>query len=189
MNIDKQIIIACKSGDRRAQFELFQLCFGFILAICLRYYKNHDDAKEVSNKIFHKVLLKIETYSTNNSFKAWVKRISVNTIIDEFRKQQRQKIQLELTGEALEIMPDSKSKIDSSQIDIEVLKKMIHSLPENQRLVFNLLVIDGHTHKECGKMLDLSVGTSKWLLHEARKTLQKKVTHYFNLKTKNYVKS
>lgn len=189
MNIDKQIIEACKREDRKAQFELFQLCFGFVLAICLRYYTNREDAKEVTNMVFYKVLQKIGTYKPGNSFKAWVRKITVNTIIDEFRKQERKKVKLEMTGEALENTQDLKSNLDTSQIDIEVLRNMIQALPENQRLAFNILVIDGHTHKECAKLLDIKEGTSKWLLHEARKSLQKKVNHYFNLKTKDYVKT
>ncbi len=184
MNIDLSILEACSKGDRKAQFELFQKCFGFILSICLRYYLNREDAKEVANMVFYKVLKNVGKYQPENSFKGWVRTISTNTIIDEYRKKKREKIKLELNGEMMPI----KTNFNTSQIDVDVLKKMVSNLPENQRLAFNLVVIDGYSHKEFSTKTGIAEGTSKWLVHVARKSLQSSVKDYYKLNQNSYVR-
>lgn len=189
MEINLSILKACQQDDRKAQFELFQICFGFIMSICLRYYINKEDAKEVANMVFMKVLKKIGTFQNGNSFQGWLRRITINTIIDEFRKTKNKKsLNIEYEGDEL-VEVSLMSNLRESSIDIEVMKKMIQELPENQRLAFNMVVIDGYSHKEHAEMTNLSLGTSKWLVHAARKTLQAQVKAFFNLKSKNYVKT
>ena len=100
----------------------------------------------------------------------------VNTIIDEFRRDKKRRdhqSEIDLND------ADHLSPVDwneaAQQLDAEELERLIQELPETSRAVFNLYAIEGFSHKEIGKLLGLSDGTSKWHVSFARKTLQEKL--------------
>lgn len=187
MNIDLDIIDKCKREDRKAQFELFHSCFGFIMSICLRYYNNEEDAKSVANLVFYKVLSKIGTYQSSNSFEGWLRRITANTIIDEYRKNMKFKFHIDFKEELVEEPAHTISNFES-EVDIEVLRMMINRLPQNQKIAFNMIVIDGYSYQEFADLNDFNIGTTKWLIHKARKTLQAEISNHYKLKDRHYVK-
>lgn len=187
MNIDLDIIDKCKREDRKAQFQLFHSCFGFIVSICLRYYNNEEDAKSVANLVFYKVLSKISTYKSSNSFQGWLRRITANTIIDEHRKNKKLKFHVDFKEEIVE-EPVQGVSSHESEVDIEILRMMINKLPLNQKIAFNMIVIDGYSYQEFADLNNFNVGTTKWLIHKARKTLQVEISNFYKLKNRHYVK-
>lgn len=172
MNIDKNILERCMKNERRAQYELYKQCFGILMGVCLRYERNKDDAEAVLNQAFLKILKNLDKYNPKVPFEAWIKRITINTIIDQYRKKSKQKVDyvdtLESTpGEGAVDYNEAEKKFDA-----EHLEKMIKKLPPVSQKVFNLYVVDGYNHKEIGEMLNISDGTSKWHLSFARKSLK-----------------
>ena len=91
MDIPKDILKKCRKNDRRAQFELYELCYPTLMSVCLRYEKNKESAEELLNLAFFKILTKLDKYAPNVPFEAWIRRVAINTIIDEFRKKSRDK--------------------------------------------------------------------------------------------------
>ena len=170
MNLPAGLIEACIENKRSAQQQLYKCCFGYMMAICLRYERNREDAEFLLNLSFYKVLTKLHTYKPESPLKPWVKRITVNTIIDEYRKKKTKEVSFD------ENIDYSNQNFWTDQADdnlkAEDLEKLIAQLPETTRKVFNLYAIDGYGHQEIGKMIGLSEGTSKWHLHSARKKLQ-----------------
>jgi len=94
IEIHSDLIERCKKNEREAQFELYKECYGMMMQICLRYLSNHDDAKALVNQAFLKVCDKIDTYKPEVAFQNWVKRITINTAIDDCRKSKNKKAQL-----------------------------------------------------------------------------------------------
>lgn len=183
MIVDQKLINACKNNNRKAQFELFKLCYGTLMAVCLRYERNKEDAQALVNEGFLKIVTGLDKYHTHTPFEAWIRRIMINTIIDKHRKNKKDKEHLEYTDFADDPVLESRS-VDFNEaalkFDAEELEEMVKELPNVTRKVFNMHVIDGYSHKEIAAELDISVGTGKWHVSNARKLLKKKLEKKMN---------
>lgn len=147
------------------------------MSICLRYHRNQEDARHVLNKAFFQILKNIGSYNLENSFEGWIKRIMVNTIINEYRSTKSYKSLLKPIDFQEEHVYLNEWEYDhlNDQIAVDALLELINQLPENEKQVLNLYAIDGYTHKEIGQLLSIPEGTSKWLLSNARKRLKKQL--------------
>lgn len=123
---------------------------------------------------FITIFNRIEQYEGKGSFEGWMKRITVNTVLQKYRKKKLYDITNEQQIE--EELEDV--EVESSEIPLDYLLKIIQELPDRYRLVFNLYVLDGYSHKEIAEMLAISDGTSKSNLARARMILKKKLEDY-----------
>lgn len=182
MNISESLIRDCKGGDRKAQFQLYKSCFQVLMSVCMRYKRDEDEAAAVLNTGFLKILNNLEKYKKEVPFEAWIRRIMINTVIDEFRKNRKVQELIEYTDfSETEKFTDSIDYNTADQVfDAEQIEKLIQTLPPVSQKVFNLYAIDGYTHKEVGEMLGISDGTSKWHLSSARKKLQELMQVHIN---------
>jgi RNA polymerase sigma-70 factor (ECF subfamily) len=164
------MIQGCIRGNRRAQEQLYKNYYAAMMSICIRYMKNEHDAVEVLNNGFLKVFQNIHRYEPGQaSVYTWVRTIVINSCLDFIRSKNRVLTAEELTEE------------HEVNLDAEVISKMkaadlllmIRQLPPATQAVFNLYVMEGYNHREIGELLQISEGTSKWHLSEARKSLQK----------------
>lgn len=174
MNIEERLIKQCIQGDRKAQLRLYDLCYSFMMSICVRYCKDKQEAGARLNLAFLKVLQHLDQFDHSGTFKAWVSRITVRSIIDEFRSHQKHYETHVYHGETINDnhWPHSELNRIVAEIDMEHLMMKIQQLSKMDRQVFNLFAIDGYSHKEIASMLNISEGTSKWHVHEARKKLR-----------------
>ncbi|MEL6675302.1 MAG: RNA polymerase sigma factor [Bacteroidota bacterium] len=174
MHIDPQLLKACVKQDRKAQNLLYKQCFGVLMGVCIRYYRQEEEAASVLNLGFLKILQNLDKRKAKVPFEAWIRRIMINTIIDEYRKNKRH--QQKIRYEDLQEPHLQASKVDFNeadrQFDAAELEALIRRLPPVSREVFNLFAIDGYTHKEISDMLGISKGTSKWHVSFARKQLK-----------------
>lgn len=150
----------------------------------MRYKKNREDAAELVNQGFLKILAHIEKYNETAPFEAWIRKIMVNTVIDEFRKEKKDIEAMEYSD--FQNNSHYNQHIDynnaDKNFDAEELEKMLNELPPVSRQVFNLFAIDGYGHKEIGEMLKISEGTSKWHVNFARNKLKELIE-----KKKNFI--
>ncbi len=180
MQIDPEIIEGCLRNERRSQNELYKQSYSMLMGICLRYEKNKEDAEVLLNSSFFKILTKIDKYQRDIPFEAWAKRVTINTIIDEFRKRKNDKHQfVETFDHSMPIESMDFNEADQ-RFDAEDLENMIRNLPPMSQKVFNLYIVDGYNHKEIGEMLNISEGTSKWHLSSARKTMKEMLKKVMN---------
>jgi RNA polymerase sigma factor (sigma-70 family) len=184
MRISNELIERCKGGVNSAQVQLYELCYPRLMPVCKRYVGHPEEAREMLNIGFYRVLkgLKKYTYKGEEVFHHWTRRIIINAIIDEFRKTKRYRATIKTTetgeingSDALVLSADNTAALE---MDAEHIHRMIAELPEMQQQVFNLYVIDDYKHKEIAELFNISAGTSRWYLGEARKALQKKVRAY-----------
>jgi len=177
MDVTSDILNACKRDDRKAIQFLYEHCFKKLMPICYRYHNNEEDARSSLNIGFMKILNGLETVAEDVNFRAWSKRIMVNTLIDEYRKKKNylSHVTAKETERELDFHAESSVNEAESDLGYETLLKLIKQLPEISRKVFNLYIIDGFNHKEIGDLLGISEGTSKWHLSTARKILREKL--------------
>jgi RNA polymerase sigma factor (sigma-70 family) len=169
------IIENCKSGKLKHQEIFYKHFYGFAMGICLRYAYTRTDASEMLNDSFLKVFHNISRFDPKYPFKAWFKKIIVNTAIDYYRKN----ASLLPTLEIEEVKNES---FDINLIDALTyndLKKLLDDLPEAQRLIFNLYEIEGYTHQEIAEKLKMTESTSRSYLTRAKKKLRILVEKYF----------
>lgn len=179
MELDSSFIKKLINQDRRAQLELYKKSFGILMSVAYRYKKNEEDAKSLSINSFLKVLTNIESYNPSVPFTAWIRRIAINTAIDDFRKNSKHNL-IEYSDE---ISTNDNYTINDYDLEIraEELNNMILKLPKATKLVFNLFAIDGYSHKEIAEQLEISTNTSKWHVKEARKKLKEQILKKQNL--------
>ena len=173
----REILDGCRHDDRKAQEKLYRNYYRAMMSLCLRYTKNEEDALEVLNTGFLKIFRNINRYeAAKASLFTWMHAIIVNSCLDFIKSKQKHPQAGELDHAAeVEIQPEAISKMKS----IELLT-LIRELPPATQAVFNLYVTEGYNHKEIGKLMNISEGTSKWHLSEARKILQKKIREQQN---------
>ena len=177
----EQLISLCLKHDRKAESALYKYCFTKLMPVCYKYYQNKDDIVEQVNKAYFKILNSLKTYDKEKSFDAWIKTIMVNTIIDEFRvNNKRNSLFIDKSTEDIETtfhpfdLNQAEAKLTADDINIHV-----QQLPEASKLVFNLFAVEGYNHKEIAEKLGISEGTSKWHVNNARTILKRKLIDMF----------
>lgn len=168
----KQLIEHCKINDTEAQSELYKLFSGKLFSVCLKYSRNHAEAEDNLQDAFLTIFKKIEQYQYKGSFEGWLKRITINTVLQRYRSEKVFDIVNEATIE------DEEVEVDENALSIDYLLRIIQELPDRYRLVFNLYVLDGYSHKDIANMLEISVGTSKSNLARARQLLKSTIEDY-----------
>jgi len=127
------------------------------------------------NDSFLKVFKNLDKYDKKFPFKAWFRKIIINTAIDYYRKNARLMPTLEI--EEAENESFNIHRIDD--LNYEDIKKLMDNLPEILRLVFNLYEIEGYTHQEIAVRLSLNESTSRSYLTRAKKKLRILVEKHF----------
>ncbi len=168
MGLEK-LIQKCAKNDRKAQAEVYQLFSGKLFALCLKYSKNYTEAQDNLQDGFMTIFNKIGQYNSKGSFEGWMKRVMINTALQKYRS----KSLLSLVNE--EIPDEVFVEVDEDSISLEYLLNIIQQLPDRYRMVFNLYVLDGYSHKEISKKLEITEGTSKSNLSRARLILKEKI--------------
>jgi RNA polymerase sigma factor (sigma-70 family) len=162
------LIQGCLQQDREAQRKLYRTFYGYAMSICVRYSKSNEEAREVLNDGFMKVFTKIEKYDNEKSFKGWLRRVMINTALDNYRHNYKHYYHRDLE----EADQETTAENITHQLNHADLMQLVQRLSPGYRAVFNLYAIDGYTHEEISEALDISVGTSKSNLSKARANLQ-----------------
>lgn len=177
MQISGTILEACINGDEKAQRQLYKDCFPFLMGICMRYTNSKEDAMELLNIGFYKILTVLSKFSGEGNFFSWAKRVMINSIIDEMRKHKRYKEHVSMVEETeLQWQVESKQDwFDTTAVSAEEIYQYISELPPLTASVFNLFAIDGYMHKEIAEKLNIGLSASKWHYASAKKKLQERI--------------
>ena len=179
---EKDILKGCREGKRSAQKQLYEKYASAMLAICLRYAKNRDEAEDLIQEGFLKIFQNINTFRNHGSLEGWIKRIMINHALNHYKKNRKMPFteDVEYINET-EILYFNEEAENNEPVPPETLLAMIQSLPEGYRMVFNLYVFEEYSHKEIAETMNFSENTSKTQLMKARRQLQKKIIEYTNL--------
>lgn len=170
------------NNDQRDRWEqIYKEYSRKMYGICLRYARNASDARDLLHDGFVKAFLCLKDYRGTGSFEGWLRRIFVNTAINYYHKY----ISRFFDEEPDENIPETNEDDITlyEDIPIEKILKEINSLPDGYRIVFNMFVLEGYTHKEISEALNISESTSKTQLFKARKLLMKKLKKAYKIKS------
>lgn len=178
-----KLVEGCINDDRNSQRKLYEHFYGKMMAVCLRYTGNRDDASEVLNMAFLKVFRNIGKFNSGQgALEAWIRRIVINSAIDQYRKNMRQQRTIDI--ETVRYTKDSEQ--GHHDLEAEDILKLIQRLSPSYRTVFNLYAIEGYTHAEIAEELGISEGTSKSNLFKARMKLKSFLGEESKIKNEHY---
>jgi RNA polymerase sigma factor (sigma-70 family) len=172
MDVQQKLIDDCIIRNRAAEYELYRVSYSYLMSICIRYTRNADKANEVLNIGFLKILTHLKTYNAEYPFKVWVRKVMINTLINEFKKEKKHYQTFLYVDKLHETDQYADLNTALTKIDADLIYQLIAKLPPASQQVFNLYFIDGFKHKEIAEMLGISEGTSKWHLNAAREKLK-----------------
>lgn len=164
----RKIIKRCSRGERKAQEHLFRTYYGYVMGIALRYSGNTDNASEITNDSFLKIFSKIESHNSDSSFKAWIRKIAVNTSLDYYRKEKKHENQISLSS--IDNEPENDHILEN--INAQEIISLLNRVPAIYRYTFNLFEIEGYSHDEIADKLNITASTSRSNLTRAKKMLR-----------------
>ena len=165
---ETQLVEGCLSGGRKYQRMLYERYYGSMIVVCMRYTQDRKEARDVPHEGFLKVFNNLHKFTLGTNLGAWIRRIMVNTAIDHYRKSSKRPNLVEINHAVHEA--DIHDVI--SDMSAEEILRLVQKLSPAYRMVFNLYVVEGYSHKEVAKTLGISEGTSKSNLAKARAKLQ-----------------
>ncbi len=173
METEQQLLNAIHGGEREAKRRLYERFAGLTMTIALRYVANQEDARDVVQDAFVKILTSLDhfNYRGEGSLKAWVTSIVVHQVVDYVKRHER----LQMT----DLPPDEpEEEPDVGRVPPDVLWRLISQLPPGYRMVLNLYVFEQLPHKEIARLLGIAPGTSTSQYARAKKELAKRINNY-----------
>jgi RNA polymerase sigma factor (sigma-70 family) len=170
-NLHQDLLDGCKSGDQKAQFQIYKLYYKAMYNTSLRIVNDTMEAEDVMQEAFLSAFEKIDTYSGTVSFGAWLKKIVINRSLDALGKR---KAIFEDIGSHTDIRdnsPDDSVRNEDVDVRIGEVKDAIEKLPDGYRVILSLYLLEGYDHDEIAEILKISSSTSRSQLSRAKQKL------------------
>ncbi len=178
---EKELVQGCIRKDRDAQQELYARYAARLYTLCLRYVGDSEESRDLMHDSMIKAMDSIKSFrnEADGSLYSWLRRITINVVFDRFRQNSRfMEIPLEQVSDK-EILDASDSDAGSErEIPDDVLKQIMATLSPVRRAVFNMYYIDGFSHKEIARALNITESGSTSILAKARASVRKAITDY-----------
>ncbi|WP_339925989.1 RNA polymerase sigma factor [uncultured Cyclobacterium sp.] len=165
---DATLIKRINQNDRNAQFQLFEMTKGMLYSTCFRILSDEEEAHDILQDVYVAVFQNIRKLKNPEALISWMKTIAVRKAINRSRKK--------IYFEPVENHEVDTTEAFDSWFDTELLDQAILSLPNGAKAVFLLTAVEGYSHKEAAKLLNISVSTSKSQLHYAKTLLKSRIT-------------
>jgi RNA polymerase sigma factor (sigma-70 family) len=170
-NIHQDLIDGCKTGDQKAQFQIYKLYYKAMFNTSLRIVNDTMEAEDIMQESFLSAFEKIETYSGTVSFGAWLKKIVINRSLDSLN---RRKAIFEDIDTHIGIRDSSNEDIAQKEeldVRVEEVKEAINKLPDGYRIILSLYLLEGYDHDEIAEILSINSSTSRSQLSRAKQKL------------------
>ncbi|MBD1393822.1 RNA polymerase sigma factor [Mucilaginibacter glaciei] len=161
----------CLQNDRKQQELLYQLLAPKMLAVCMRYAKDKDEAQDILQEGFIKMFKNMHNFRGEGSLEGWIRRIMVHSAISRYRKAKT----MVLVDDFAEQNIPTISSYNNNGLEAKDLLRLVQALPNIYRSVFNLYAIEGYSHQEIGSKLGMTELLSRTTLFRARTLLKEKL--------------
>lgn len=167
-DIHRQVVEACKAGNRKAYNELYNSYAKAMYNICYRMMNNTEEAKDLLQESFVDAFRRIESFRFESTFGAWLKKIVINKCINALEKRKFLWADEEISETHIITADEDTIDEDELRLSVERVKKAMNSLPEGARIIFSLYLLEGYDHTEISEILHISESTSKTQFMRAR---------------------
>lgn len=163
------LILGCQQKNPQAQQELYQRFSPRMLSVCYRYAKSREDAEDMLQEGFIKVFTQINQFEQRGSLEGWILRTIVHTCINHLKKYKKFSEHVDLLH--AETLTSNEDNL-SSMLQAKQIIECIRQLPIGYRTVLNLYALEGYSHREIGKLLDIEESTSRSQYTRAKMILE-----------------
>lgn len=170
-DIHRQLVEACKAGNRKAYNELYNSYAKAMYNICYRMMNNAEEARDMLQESFVDAFRRLETFRFESTFGAWLKKIVINKCINALEKRKIVWADEENSDEYVDFDHEEINE-EELQLSVERIKKAMNRLPEGARVIFSLYLIEGFDHTEISEILHISESTSKTQFMRARQLVK-----------------
>lgn len=164
---DKALILRCQDNDRSAQKMLFEKYANKMMATCMRYCDNQEDARDLLQDGFYKIFLNIQSFKGDSRIDTWMTRVIINLALNKKRLGRNKYDHYEFDSN-YELPQEEVDESALENIEPETVLEALNRLPEIYKIVLNMYAIDNLSHQEIAKQLGISVGSSKSRLSRGR---------------------
>ncbi len=171
IHIHQELIDKCKQGNKNAQFEIYKLYSDAMYNTAVRIVNDEYEAEDVMQEAFLQAFNKLDTYKGEVSFGAWLKKIVVNKSLDMVRRNKLDTFNID--ENPISIIDDDQSA-DEKEVNekVKAIKEAIGNLPEKDRVLLNLYLIEGYDQQEISEFLNISYASVRTAYSRAKKKLQ-----------------
>lgn len=162
----------CLQNDRKQQEALYRALAPKMLAVCMRYANDRDEAQDILQEGFIKMFNNVHKYRGDGNLEGWIRRIMVHTAISRYRKLKP----MVLVEDMAEEGAISSASQNANNLEVNDLMKLIQQLPQAYRSVFNMYAVEGYSHQEIGNKLGITELLSRTTLYRARNILKEKLS-------------
>ena len=173
-NFQTHLIEKCKNNDSRAQMQLYDQYCKAMFNTAYNFIKDDDIAQDVMQEAFIKAFKKIDSFSGEATFGAWLKRIVVNQSLDWIKKQKIQTVEL---NDNIVYMADEEPLEVDAEIKLSAIYRCIEELPQKCKNVVKLYLIEGYDHQEVAQILEISEVASRSQLSRGKSKLKELLIH------------
>ncbi len=170
-NIHQDLLDGCKTGDQKAQFQIYKLYYKAMYNTSLRIVNDAMEAEDVMQESFLSAFEKIEAYSGVVSFGAWLKKIVINRSLDSLSKRKAIFEDIEFHVGIRDEGNDDLMHKEEVDVRVEEVKDAINRLPDGYRIILSLYLLEGYDHDEIAEILSISSSTSRSQLSRAKQKL------------------
>jgi len=172
---EAELVRRAQAGDRIAFEQLYREYADGVFHVALRILGDASLSQDVLQEVFVVVFRRIETWRGEGSLKAWLYQISIRCAL---RAKRRRPFTLDFENEE-EATPPAVRDPPPAEMDFrKAVDREIQRLPTRARMVFVMHVVEGLTHPEIARILEVDEGTSKSQLHYARSLLKRRLARY-----------
>lgn len=176
MDVPDNVIEACKRGDPDAFGDLVRLTHKEVYSLAVRLVGNPDDAAEVAQEVYLKLLRTIKQFRGESKFSTWLYRVTSTVAISALRKRARQRLDVPLDTEEWDVLPAPESADPALGAERRLLRERLDAalatLPAGYRTVVVMKDVYGFSLDEVGQQLGITEGAAKVRLFRARQRLK-----------------
>lgn len=167
--IDKhvELVNECRTGSRKAQFELYKLYASAMYNVALRIVNDDAEAEDVLQEAFLDAFNRIKDFRQETTFGLWLKQIVINRAINYLRKRKLDLISLD----EVEVADEPNYDESETVLKVEAIKAAMNELPDGYRVVLTLYLFEGYDHEEIAHILKITENTSRSQYMRAKRKL------------------
>ncbi len=170
-NIHQDLLDGCKTGDQKAQFQIYKLYYKAMYNTSLRIVNDTMEAEDIMQESFLSAFEKIETYSGTVSFGAWLKKIVINRSLDALNRRKAIFEDIDAYTGIRDEGTEEITRKEDLDIQVEEVKEAINRLPDGYRVILSLYLLEGYDHDEIAEIMSISSSTSRSQLSRAKQKL------------------
>jgi RNA polymerase sigma-70 factor (ECF subfamily) len=166
---NREIIEESRKGNPRAQYRLYNQYAKAMLNASYRIMGTVETAEDILQDAFTEAFRMLHTYRYDSAFGAWLKRIVVNKCINELK---RKKADLQFYEDMGQFNQNTNDDEELPELSVASIKKAMEQLPQGNRIIFSLYLLEGYDHREIAQSLNTSESNSKSQYMRAKRKIK-----------------